>query len=145
MIFTPDHIEDILAGRKTMTRRVCKQFESLRFDPNPVWNAAVRGCGRVKWEVGKTYAVQPGRGKPAVTRIRITAIRQERLQDISPDDVWLEGVRCDIDHGPFDIGLNVWEYDLETYRRIWDSINTRPGTLWADNPLVWVLTFEAVR
>jgi len=33
----------------------------------------------------------------------------------------------------------------EAYAELWDSINTRPGTRWADNPFVWVITFEVVR
>jgi hypothetical protein len=28
------------------------------------------------------------------------------------------------------------------YEQLWQSINTRPGTRWEDNPLCWVLTFE---
>lgn len=95
---------------------------------------------RALYIIGKTYAVQPGRGKPAVARIRITGIRQERLRDISEEDVLAEG--C---------GLVRWAGEPQEgwpatagFAEAWDRINTRNGTRWADNPLVWVLDFEVV-
>lgn len=149
MQFRPEHISLILAGKKTQTRRVCKQKETASETVHvDTWttdiDAVYDANDRVRWEVGYTYAVQPGRGKPAVARIRITGIRQERLQDISPDDVWAEGIRCSVDHGPLDIGFNQDVWDLEVYRLLWDDINRKPGTRWRDNPRVWVIEFELV-
>jgi hypothetical protein len=50
---------------------------------------------RTKWEVGKEYAVQPGRGKAAVGRIQITNIRHEDVRYISDADVRAEGFSSD--------------------------------------------------
>lgn len=62
-------------------------------------------------------------------RIRILAIRQERLQDISEADAKAEGVA-----------------DVEAYRALWQAINGKtPGARWDANPMVWVLTFEVVK
>ena len=47
---------------------------------------------RLLYEVGRTYAVQPGRGKHALGRIRLRAIRREPAQDISEGDARAEGV-----------------------------------------------------
>ena len=62
-------------------------------------------------------------------RIRILAIRQERLQDITEADAKAEGVA-----------------DVEAYRALWQAINGKtPGARWDANPTVFVLEFELVR
>lgn len=112
---------------------------------------------RALYIIGHTYAVQPGRGKPAVARIRITEIRREKLMNISEDDAADEGVICPECGGtgwtlgpastpwsgpsehPCDCNL------VKEYAKVWDRINKRKGTRWQDNPLVWVLDFEVVR
>lgn len=158
MIF--QQIDEILSGQKTQTRRVVKPSEGMYKA-----SLALTAAGNVKWAVGKTYAVQPGRGlsglmwienwaedttEPDGTfstapvykpnralftdngwrefRIRITAIRQERLQDITEDDAKAEGVSS-----------------KGEYAKLWNRINKRKGTRWSDNPLVWVLAFEVVK
>jgi len=87
--------------------------------------------GPVKWEVGRTYAVQPGRGKKAVGRIRITKIRREKLQAIRVPDILAEGVlyseKARSHYVPFVF--------------LWDSIYKKPYR-WEDNPEVWVREFE---
>lgn len=205
MIF--EQIDEILTGRKTQTRRVCKPGEMFCDSPfrytdknedgikflNPgvykvTWFDGqesfddgdgeckdlrmVYGLGfqRSSWGPGDkwpaTYAVQPKRGQPAVwwleedgevghsmpyvetsfggrqditaylksrgfrpARIRITAIRRERLQDITEEDARAEGVDS-----------------VAEYRELWESINGKTkGARWADNPDVFVLTFELVK
>lgn len=120
---------------------------------------------RELWRVGKTYAVQPGRGRPCIhrrytyndewtysagkpegnggkqwtpCRIRITGIRQERLQGIATVDAIAEG--CPAIHKG-----GILYSPIDRYADLWDSIHTKPGETWADNPLVWVLEFELVR
>ena len=93
----------VLAGRKTQTRRVVKAGQPCR------------------WVVGKTYAVQPARTQRAVGRIRITDVRRERLGDITPSDARAEGFDT-IDefvqtwtrlHGRFDPEVIVWVVTFE--------------------------------
>ena len=101
---------------------------------------------RALYIIGKTYAVQPGRGKPAAARIRITDIRQERLQDISEDDAQAEGVYF-VPRMAGYTHRDIFGYYLDAksvYSELWDRINKRKGTRWQDNPLVWVISFEAV-
>ena len=69
MIFKPEMVEKILAGEKTVTRRPARPGNSLH---GPDW----RPC---RYEVGKTYAVQPGRGQKGVGRIRVLAVRRKPL------------------------------------------------------------------
>ena len=64
MIFSSDSIKQILAGKKTQTRRLLKEGESLvTMRKNKRVLQVISKKGAVKWEVGKHYAVQNGRGK----------------------------------------------------------------------------------
>ena len=106
---------------------------------------------RLKWAVGKgffadkTYAVQPGRGKKAVGRIRITEIRRERVQDISEEDAQREGWDMSNMNSHSRYDPVTMTKAIEWFHGLWDSIHKKPGTRWTDNPEVWVLTFEVVR
>lgn len=129
MIFR--QVDDILSGRKRKTRRVKKNTETCwrrsLFDNSCL---AVAVNGRIKWQVGKSYAIVPKRGAAGIGRkIRLTAIRCERLHDITEEDAIEEGVAS-----------------VEEYKALWESINGRTkGARWADNPEVWVLEFELVK
>lgn len=142
MLFTPENAVKVLDCKKTMTRRTVKDNErairgwidgAYRIYGVNTEDKDPRGKGRIKWMVGRTYAVQPGRGKPAIGRIRLLSIRKEPLQDINLADVIAEG-------GPFGYSA---AYD-EDYGALWDSINSK-GNQWRDNLDVWVLTFELAR
>jgi hypothetical protein len=80
-------LESVLSGAKTQTRRLVKAGESLTADGTCICAAS----GRKLYQVGRTYAVQPGRGKRAVARIRIVGLRHESLGDISAEDARAEG------------------------------------------------------
>lgn len=95
---------------------------------HPEWPAFREGLNtsRATWRLAlenlKARGFQP-------LRIRILAIRQERLQAITEADAKAEGVG-----------------NVEEYRALWESINGRtPGARWDANPTVFVLEFELVR
>jgi hypothetical protein len=81
--------------------------------------------------------------------LEITAVRVERLQDISEADAKAEGIilagsRFDTPHIH-----NEEEYQralqfgaIEIYKSLWESINS-PGS-WAKNPWVWVVEFKKI-
>lgn len=133
-------VEAVLNGTKTQTRRVVKENQDLWFDDG---NYVVYENGRVKYRVGQTYAVQPGRCKKAVARIRITDIRQEHLHDITAEDAVAEGIALDLEHfvnkDPVRAAKIV---AIITFSNLWQSIHTKPGRRWEDNPMVWVISFE---
>ncbi len=64
MIFKPELVDLIRRGLKTETRRPVKPGQPCRYVP------------------GRTYAVQPGRGRSQVFRIRVIDVRQEQLGQI---------------------------------------------------------------
>ena len=82
--------------------------------------------------------------------IRITAVRQERLQDISDEDCMKEGIIKSKHYGKFVYGYHViidgTSYTCahytprEAYAALIDRLNGK-GT-WASNPIVWVYDFE---
>lgn len=109
-------------------------------------------CGMYFWPPGQA----PTRWRPAIfmprwasrLSLNISRIRVERLQDISADDAIAEGLvswPSEKQQGLVYYGINladIWETDPRlTYRRLWDSINTKPGRRWDDNPWVWVIEF----
>lgn len=87
--------------------------------------------------------------------LEVTGVKVERLQDISEADVAAEGT--EFATRPFDDwklipgiwDLNVFETGQQTtepppaikYAYLWNTINTDPGTRWADNPWVVAVTF----
>lgn len=139
MLFTPQNAAKVLAGLKTQTRRIVKEGEFALFDDSHKVSAVasvVNQHARIKWVVGKTYAIQPGRGKPAIGHLKLKQIRRESLQAITIKEIWLEG---------FGSKERKTTDEKDWYKELWDSINKTKGTRWADNPDIWVLTFELVK
>jgi hypothetical protein len=109
----------VLNGKKTQTRRICKGNEVL--DGGAIYKRLSDSTLRGVYAVGKTYAVQPGRGQAALARIQITDIRLEGSKDICNADVLLEGFAT-----------------YAAFEAVWQKMH---GT---ENVKVWVLTFELV-
>lgn len=73
-------------------------------------------------------------------QLRITDIRVERVQDITPDDVYAEGA---IPHVKPEDCQEIHECVIADYWiPLWDSINAERGYGWDANPWVWVVEFE---
>lgn len=154
----------VMDGRKTQTRRLVRKHGDGEDDftnRSSYWGMDEYGSdticvvwrkGKIKWQVSRTYAVQPGRGQPAVGRIRLTGIRAEHVTDISEEDALAEG--CE--PGPWEettirpgvathaLVFKVRKPARVVFAELWDTIHTKPGTRWDDNPAVWVLEFELV-
>jgi hypothetical protein len=64
--------------------------------------------------------------------LEITAIRADRLQDISVEDTWAEGVLP----GRGDA--------VAAFADLWDRINGKRGYGWDANPWVWVVEFRKI-
>jgi len=145
MLFKPELCEKIRCGKKTQTRRLVHQDDKKGVRStscNTQKITAIYRNSRRTWVVDKCYAIQPGRGKKAIGRFRLLNIRREHLQDISARDAINEGVELSglQDYPAYAFSDNV----LRRFAELWDSINTKPGTRWQDNPEVWVLEFEVI-
>ena len=140
------HVEEL--GQGAVSKRWITRF---KFMPPPGEGLLHYRPFYPKWQVGRTYAVQPGRGKKAVGRIRITEIRRERVQDISEEDAIAEGIYRHSDPCAWTYtyqgkeGLHFFGRAVWAFADLWDGIHKKPDTRWADNPETWALTFEVVR
>lgn len=137
--------QEVLSGQKTQTRRLVQKGEELfGYRYGSVINCVAKLINerfwRIKWQVGKTYAVQKGRGEKAIARIKITKIELQHLHEITREDAVAEGfgyarvmAREDKDGSP-----------RHHFAAQWNRIHTKKGTQWSDDPMVWVLYFEKV-
>jgi hypothetical protein len=77
--------------------------------------------------------------------LRVTAVRVERVQDISKKDIIAEGVNWSESFPEgYTNKLNKRGYGSAeaAFRDLWDSINAKRGYSWESNPFVWVVEFE---
>jgi len=137
--------------RKTQTRRVQNEGEILVYahrgrrwervyQSKPTGDYTVPTIldkhGRIKWQVGRRYAIQRGRGKEAIGSYLCTSLRGERLQDISRTDVIAEGI------APYTFARGVLSKNPPDRRwafiDLWDSLH-KEGERWVGNPSVWII------
>ena len=78
----------------------------------------------------------------------ITAVRVQRLQEISEDDAIAEGCKLpasgritDVQGGQY--AGRIWWNAVTWYKELWDSINGKTHP-WTSNPWVWVIEFRGV-
>lgn len=95
MNFRPALAAEVMAGEKTVTRRLVSD------NPRSPWN--ILGC---KLKIGRDYAVCPGRGKHAIGRVRIVSVTMQRLGILDIHEAEREGF------------AQVWEFE-----QAWEDIN----------------------
>jgi len=117
-------LDKVLSAKKWQTRRLIKPKEKLCLEEALFGNYSfVRASGNRKvYEVGKSYAVQPNRGKKAVARIVITGIRREPVRAITEQDARAEGFSS-----------------RQDFLATWRAIHGQKTSL---NRIVWVIEFE---
>lgn len=160
MLFKPEMIDAILAGKKTQTRRVMKESETyycrgvspLKITEVAYHVATTIGYWQTKWRVGQSYAIQPGRGKGGIYA-RLAMSGKHEWQTTQPDgnggaqwkpmrirvtDIRRERLQDISEADAQAEGVN----SIAEYRELWERINGAGS--WETNPEVWVLTFELV-
>jgi len=78
--------------------------------------------------------------------LEILKVRVERVQDISEDDAYAEGVTdtWPLDNLPYLSGHG-GRAVLNNYAHLWDKINAKRGFGWDANPWVWVIDFGTLK
>lgn len=198
ILFSGEMVKAILAGRKTMTRRVIKNMPTFAFmyttkelnQSNFVSEYSRIQPGNVLW-VRETWRIQnygydsetleyegqelqyradftededecygrrggcaPCKWKPSIHMpreaarifLKVTDVRVERLQEITPFDAWCEGCRIG---NSFSWEEHVPELQQQCrdiiFRDLWNSLNAKRDNgmyAWDMNPWVWVYEFE---
>jgi hypothetical protein len=75
--------------------------------------------------------------------LEATAVRVERLQDVSDEDAAAEGVEPDTRIILDGTGSTHERHHRMAFARLWDGINGKRAS-WASNPFVWVVTFKRI-
>ncbi|WP_416358184.1 hypothetical protein ACLNGM_09860 [Aureimonas phyllosphaerae] len=99
------------------------------------YRATLESFGAWRWKPG----IHMPRALSRLTLL-VTAVRVERLQGISEDDAWSEGIRPEAS-GDFEGGDGA----TGAYRILWDSLNAKRGFGWDANPWVVAVTFTVHR
>ena len=152
--------QQVLDGTKTQTRRPAKWEEDKEYTwvaPTPTGSRITEVVGinnagdhKLKWAVGKTYAVQPGRGKKSVGRIRITKIRRERLGEINHRDTIAEGIERFVNypgdwrHQGFACPMCAYSSRdwTRTFAHLWNHVYDNGAWERMKDDDVWVLELE---
>ena len=75
--------------------------------------------------------------------LKVTNVRAERLQDITPHDAWREGCRIG-NSFPWEEHIPELQQQCRdiVFKNLWDSVYAKRGYGWETNPFVWVYEFE---
>lgn len=167
------HVKD--GGKLALYVREAWRINSRASDVVSVFYRASNGKGYTEMceqypVQGKTGLVPTRTWKPSIhmprwasrITLEVTEIRHERLNDISEEDAFYEGaesehyeVACGEGYGmgtsyhhgqPFNENEERFDTPKESFRDLWDSLHgKKTGEAWADNPEVYVLSFNVHR
>lgn len=169
ILFSGPMFRAIIAGRKTQTRRICKDQQStnpFKFSESIAASHCPYGQPGDRLWVRETWQLNGNQREDVVYRatanlhseipwkpsifmprwasrltLEITRVRVERVQDISEKDAKAEGTTLNPDYVKQKLyGDQDGGWTFE-YRKLWDSINAKRGFGWFKNPWVWVIEF----
>jgi hypothetical protein len=113
-------LDKVISGDKWQTRRFANPGDTFTDGDKRVIDAR----NRTVYETGRSYAVQPNRGKKAVARIVLTGLRKESVSAITEEDAIAEGF-----------------VSREHFLATWQRIYGQQADL---HQMVWVLEFQLI-
>lgn len=155
--FTPELVadpENCFAG----TRKVGDILwvrESFKWEGDTFWKDAMP-VGQFYYKAddpeGLILGYKPGRFMPKIAArifLRVTAVRIERLNDISSGDAIAEGVKFVWDdqlgryiYRNYLKPSTTWNDPVTSFYSLWESVNGKGS--WSANPWIWVIEFERI-
>lgn len=157
--FTEHNLQAIKAGRKTQTRRPIKpqpgnEFTRVELLENGLWSFRTEFTKDVHdyecpCEIGNIVQLAKFDGTPVDTRVRITGIRVERVQDISDENAIAEGIERSKFGQWKDYSSSYlfsgWLCPKNSFKSLWNTIyGPEHQFSWSANPWCWVYEFEVV-
>lgn len=143
-------IDKVLSGEKTQTRRIVRLDEIGLYNDNDQIVGVFTRDNKTRYLLAKEYAVQPGRGKPAVARVQITGIRRGDVRTISAEDVRAEGFLTASDFfltwcAMHDKGVSLpVMHEHQNSAIVWQGVRSIVATRPAAHYDAWVLEFRLV-
>lgn len=133
------HVGDILYVRETWCQSTeiepdyGKQEYHYKATPDDFIKQSPQGF--VKWKPSIHMPKEAAR-----IFLKVTDIRIERIMATTAGDCKKEGIKLD-----YDI-TDIWSADsyIDEFKKLWDSIYSKQGDGWNENPWVWVIEFEKV-
>lgn len=142
--FSPPMVRALRDGTKTQTRRLpaakwaklhaefkagkpCYMYvqeHHCAYDGEPLYISNIRDDGSITTIYGKIHPPMHMRREWSRSLLTVTDSRVVRLQDITMRQCLAEGIAGD-----------------QTFPQLWDSLHTKSGTKWLDNPIVYALKF----
>lgn len=120
---TPERVSATVVYQSDGETRECGNYECFTKAPREKWWNETRAIWKPSIFMRREFSR---------INLEITAVRVERLQDISAQDARAEGVRGHDNQ----VDANA----IGRYRELWESINGKES--WAANPWVWVIEFK---
>jgi len=167
ILFQPWGVQAILEDRKTQTRRInfkCNVGDHLwvretfrYFDMNEECTHT-ENCNCYKFhnkilfkadeDISSEYKWKSPLFMPKIAAriwLEVTNVRKEKLQDITNNDAWAEGINeQEVNKLPYINKYGVYG-SVSVFCNLWRSINgKKPGYAWKDNPTIDVIEFKRI-
>jgi len=150
IIFTEENLRLILRKKKVQTRRIIKRSDyylkwkkdDLMYVKEPVTKLGDEWV--YKWDYSISTRSMFAKWKSPIFMpknlariwLQIKDIRTEKLRDMKSEDFSAEGIPKDLSGFGNEFG-----YYTKIFSVLWDSINSKYGERWSDNPWVRVIEF----
>jgi hypothetical protein len=119
----------VLDGTKTQTRRPVKPNDYARESERPTdFCTAIYRNNRKLWEVGRQYAVIPGRGKHGVGFLKITNIVEHDVRNIGRADAIAEGFKDEMEF------LQIWTQIYDPKVKLYQTNSFHPEWMMEYSP-----------
>ena len=135
--FAPYKLGDVLWVRETWAQYISDGKKGYLYKADPAFDSYEPRDSGWNWRPSIHMPREAAR-----IFLKVTDVRAERLQDITPEDAIAEGFDrriCSV--GYFNDKCMICIYNF-CFAATWELLNEKRGYGWYKNPWVWVIAFE---